>query len=419
MSRICVLGLGYIGLPTACLLATHGHQVLGVDLRADLVENVNESRTAFREPGLGDLIAQARSLEKLVADTEPEPSDIFVIAVPTPIDKDVQTADLGYLRQAVTSVSKYLREGNLVVLESTVPPGTCQRLVIPILEASSLQCDRDFYLAYCPERAIPGNTIHEMIHDNRVIGADSNESAVKARELYSSFVSGSLSTTNLCTAETIKLMENAYRDVNIALVNEFARIAEENRIDVWEAIEIANKHPRVRMLKPGPGVGGHCLAIDPWFLTESSGVGRIIPMAREINYFMAKHTLKLVISLVADIKNPIISVLGAAYKGDVDDVRESPTLRFIKLAENEGFKIRVFDPLVVKFEYELMSFEDTLRGSDCLVLMTDHSCFRQIEPRTVSSLLRNRNLVDTRNLLNHKEWREAGFRIKVIGNGLF
>ena len=415
--KLCVIGLGYIGLPTACLFATHGYEVLGVDTQQGVVDAVGRGSTPFDEPGLEGLLREALDSNRLQVSTRLEVADVLIIAVPTPLDGRTRMADLSNVRQAANSIASFLRKGNMVVLESTVPPGTSQKLLATTLEESGLRAGQDFDLVHCPERAIPGNAVHEMVHNDRIIGGISGQSAERARKLYSCFVQASFHQTNLWTAEMVKLMENTYRDLNIALANEFAQIAEENEVNVWEAIELANMHPRVDILKPGPGVGGHCLAIDPWFLAGDSAQSKIIALAREINDSMAGHVLKLVRGLVGERRQARIAVLGVAYKGNVGDTRESPALRFIRLAENEGLQVRVCDPLVSQFEYELHPLEEAVRNSDCLVVLTDHSRFREIDPTAVAELMRARNLVDSRNLLDHERWRAAGFRTKVLGDG--
>ncbi len=416
MKKICVLGLGYIGFPTCCLLAKHGHQVIGVDVRSEVVDKVNRGEAPFQEPGLDELLAEARKTKKLIARTEPEVADVFLIAVPTPLDEG-KKADLSYVKEAATSIVSHLRTGSLVILESTVPPGTSERLLLPIFEASGLKRSRDFYLAHCPERAIPGNTLYEMVNNDRVIGGIDRQSAELARELYSSFVKGNIFLTDLRTAEVIKLMENTYRDINIALANEFAQIAEETGLNIWEAIGLANKHPRVNILQPGPGVGGHCLAVDPWFLAKNSVKSRIISMAREINDSMPEHVLNLVKQLIGDIKGATIAVLGVAYKADVDDTREAPALKLIQMAEAEGFKVKAYDPWVKSFKYPLYSLAEAARDSDCIILITGHSAFKQVNPDELALLVRNKNLLDTRNILEHERWRKAGFKVKVLGDG--
>lgn len=415
MMKICVLGLGYIGLPTALLFAQK-YEIIGVDIDEKVVEKINKGESPFDEPGLDDLFEKTKN--NFVAKTEVEEADVFLIAVPTPLERAVKVADLKYVRSAAEMVYPYLNRGNLVILESTVPPGTSERLVIPILERSELKAG-EFYFVHCPERAIPGNTVYEMIYNDRIIGGFDKKSGEFARDLYSSFVKGNLYLTDIRTAEFVKLMENTYRDISIALANEFAQIAEESGINVWEAIELANRHPRVNILKPGPGVGGHCIAIDPLFLTENSTKCRMISLAREINDSMPNYVLQIVRELLEDVKDPIITVFGVAYKGEVDDTRETPALKFIKLAENEGYNVKVHDPLVKSFEYEILGLEEAVRDSDCLVIITDHSKFREIDPGTISKLMRKKNVVDSRNILDWDKWEKAGFRVNVLGDGRF
>ena len=415
--KICILGLGYIGLPTAALFATHGHEVVGIDINNNIVETVNKGITPFDEPELPELLQKAVKSKNLIAKTEVEEAEVFIIAVPTPLDKEMKMAELKYVRSAAEMIYPLLRKDNLVILESTVPPRTSDKLLVPLLEKSGLKVSKNFYLAHCPERAIPGNTVYEMVHNDRIIGGVDEKSTALAKSLYSCFVKGNFYLTNTITAEFVKLMENTFRDINIALANEFAQIAEESGVNVWEAIELANKHPRVNVLKPGPGVGGHCIAIDPWFLTENSTRCRIVSLAREINDGMPNHVLQIVKRMLKGAKNPLITVFGVAYKGGVDDTRETPALKFIKLAENEGYKVKVHDPHVKEFEYEVLGLEESVRGSDCIILITDHPEFKEISPTKIFELMRSRNVVDTRNILNHEAWKRTGFSVKVLGYG--
>ena len=410
--KICVLGLGYIGLPTACLFANANHEIVGIDINQETIEKLNRKELPFEENGLEQLFEKA--LPNMRFKTEVEEADVFIIAVPTPLNKEMKMAELKHVRSAAEMIYPHLRKDNLIILESTVPPGTCDKLLVPVLEKSELNVG-DFCLAHCPERAIPGNTIYEMVNNDRIIGGIDKKSTALAKSLYSCFVKGNFYLTNTLTAEFVKLMENTFRDINIALANEFAQIAEECGVNVWEAIELANKHPRVNVLKPGPGVGGHCIAIDPWFLTENSTRCRIVSLAREINEGMPNHVLQIVKRLVDGIKDPVITVFGVAYKGGVDDTRETPALKFIKLAENEGYKVKVHDPHVKEFEYDVLGLEESVRGSDCIVLITDHPEFKKVEPEGISKLMRNNNVVDTRKMLDTKRWKEAGFSVNVLG----
>ncbi|MDW5563061.1 MAG: nucleotide sugar dehydrogenase [Methanomassiliicoccus sp.] len=409
--KVCVMGLGYIGFPTALLLAEAGNEVIGVDVNQAVVERLNRGAISDEEPLMLNLYK--RAAERFHAQTEVPEADAYIICVPTPLAKDMHVAGLEYVKSAATMVASKLREGNLVVLESTVPPGTTAKLVVPILKSSGLSADQ-FYAAYCSERAIPGNVVYEMTHNDRIIGGKDWQSASKAKDLYASFVKGTLHLTDLTTAEFIKLMENTYRDVNIALANEFAKVAEDNNINIWEAREFANKHPRVNIAKPGPGVGGHCIAVDPWFLADNSMNCQLIKTARDINDSMPNYVIRTIKSMLKDVENPTITLLGVAYKGNVSDSRETPAHRIIKLAENEGITVRCHDPLVKRFDVELESLNEASNNSDCLVLVTDHDCFKTINPYHLN--MRNKNLLDTRNCLDPDAWVGAGYTVKVLGN---
>ncbi|BAI62616.1 UDP-glucose/GDP-mannose dehydrogenase family protein [Methanocella paludicola SANAE] len=392
--KICVIGLGYIGLPTAILLSEK-NEVVGVDVKKDVVDKINDKIMPFKEPGLDRLLEQSG----ITASTTPRPADAFIICVPTPFDKEVRMADLKFVRSAVESIVPHLRKGNIVILESTVSPGACINVLEPILEKSGLKAGEDYYLAHCPERAIPGNTLHEMAYNDRIIGGIDDASTQLARKIYATFVKGNIYTTDITTAEFVKLMENTYRDVNIALANELAILAEEAKINIWEAISLANHHPRVNILKPGPGVGGHCIAVDPWFLTEATNRCRIINTAREINDSMPAYVLSKVKVMTENIRRPKITVFGVAYKGNVDDARETPALKFIKLAESEGFFVSTYDPLVSRFEMPLSSMEDAVRGTDCIVIISDHDLFKELDFGHLLDNSRHRNVLDTRNVV--------------------
>ena len=407
--KICVIGLGYIGLPTSLLLADAGHNVVGVDIKEDVVKKLNQKELPFEEPGLNELFKKIKNNFK--ASIVLESSDVYIIAVPTPLEKEMKIADLNAVKIAAENISKVLKEEQMVILESTVPPGTSENFILPILRKSGV---KKIYYAHCPERAIPGKTLYEMINNDRIIGGLNAESAKKTKELYSSFIKGNIYITDSRTAEFVKLMENTFRDINIALANEFSLMAEEAGINVWEAIEMANRHPRVNILKPGPGVGGHCIAIDPLFLVEKTSQSRIVTMAREINNSMPIHVVKLVKQIIHGVNNPSIVLLGLAYKGNVDDVRESPTFKIKKIAEREGMEVKIYDPLVKNYPDNSSDLVVTSKDSDCLVLVTDHEVFKEIDPKNLN--MRHKNLVDTRNFLNHKAWRDAGYKVKILGN---
>jgi UDP-N-acetyl-D-mannosaminuronic acid dehydrogenase len=416
MSKICVLGQGYIGLPTALLFANNGHEVVGIDVNKRVVDTLKAGKMPFEEKGFQELLDGAIARKAFRAESLVEEADAFLVAVPTPFDSEMRMADLKYVVSACEMIVPHLRKGNLVIIESTIPPNTCDKQVKQILEKSTLKMCEDFYVSHCPERAIPGNTLNEMVYNDRVIGGVDEKSTQLTADLYSSFVKGNLHLTTSTTAEMIKLMENTFRDVNIALANEFAQIADDYGIDVWKAIEIANKHPRVNILKPGPGVGGHCIAIDPWFLTENANNSSLIMMSRQINDSMPQYVLKMVKEMLAGIENPTITVFGVAYKGDIADTRATPAKKFIKLAEKEGFKVKIYDPFVKEWSYPILGLEEAVEGSDCIVVLTDHSEFREIDPREFSAQMLNFCIMDTRNIINKNKWEQNGFSVKVLGD---
>jgi len=416
MSKICVLGQGYIGLPTALLFANNGHEVVGIDVNKRVVDTLKAGKMPFEEKGFQELLDGAIAKKAFRAESLVEEADVFLVAVPTPFDSEMRMADLKYVVSACEMIVPHLRKGNLVIIESTVPPNTCDKQVKQILEKSTLKMCEDFYVSHCPERAIPGNTLHEMVYNDRVIGGVDEKSTQLTADLYSSFVKGNLHLTTSTTAEMIKLMENTFRDVNIALANEFAQIADDYGIDVWKAIEIANKHPRVNILKPGPGVGGHCIAIDPWFLTENANNSSLIMMSRQINDSMPQYVLKMVKEMLAGIENPTITVFGVAYKGDIADTRATPAKKFIKLAEKEGIKVKIYDPFVKEWSYPILGLEEAVEGSDCIVVLTDHSEFREMDPREFCGKMKNLNIADTRNIISPEKWRREKFRIGIIGS---
>ncbi len=404
---VSVVGLGTIGLPTALLFARE-HDVVGVDTDPDRVERLRDGKLPFEEPGMEELFPA----ERFRATTELEPANVHVLAVPTPLDRATGVADLGHVRAAVESVAGVLRPNDIVVLESTVPPGSCERLVERILSEAVAKPR----YAYCPERAIPGRTVEEMVGNDRVVGASDPATGDRVEALYRSFVEGDIARTGPTTAEFVKLTENTYRDVNIALANEFAKLAEDAGIDVHEVIALANRHPRVDVLNPGPGVGGHCITVDPWFLTETTGSARLIPLARDVNNSMPDHVLRLVRQAVPDGPNPQVAVLGVAYKGNVGDTRETPARRFIRRARNDGYEVRVHDPHAETFDEELTTLEAALEGADCAVVLTDHDEYAQLGPDAFEGM-EARHLVDARAVVDADRLRAAGMNVTVLGDG--
>lgn len=416
MKEISVLGLGYIGLPTASILATNGFLVKGVDVSPSVVEIINKGGIHIEEPGLKTLVQAAVNSGNLKAYTQPQPADIYVLAVPTPITED-KHADLRYVEAAAESIVPLLKEGDLVILESTSPPGTTVDFLCPILARSGLALGRDLLVAHCPERVLPGKIIKELIQNTRVIGGINEISARKARDLYSSFVEGDIHLTDATTAEMVKIMENTYRDVNIALANELACIAPRLNINAWEVIRFANLHPRVNLHLPGPGVGGHCISVDPWFIVEKFPEdAQLIAKARRINDGMPEWTYNAMLELLRDIPQPKITLLGLTYKPDVDDTREAPALKLIEMiGRNPDLRLSVYDPHVKHFDYELSGLEDALRDSDCILLTVAHAEFKYINPRQVARIVRTRNVLDTRNVLNRNDWIDAGFNCRLLG----
>lgn len=420
MQKICVLGLGYIGLPTASMFATHDFQVVGVDTNCKVVETLNNGDVHIKEPGLKTIVQAAIKSGNLKVKGEVETADVFIIAVPTPVTKD-RRPDLSCIRSATESIVPHLHGGNLVILESTVPPRTTLAVMKPILERSGLGAGIDFYLAHSPERVLPTRILIELIENDRVIGGIDEASAELARDLYKSFVRGDIHLTDITTAEMVKLMENTYRDVNIALANEFALIADKIGINIWEAIEMADRHPRVNIHRPGPGVGGHCIAVDPWFLVECAPeVARLIRLSREINDGMPSYVVRVVRKELCGIPAPIVTVFGIAYKGNVDDIRESPALEVVDELLEAGYAVRIFDPHVQelpRLSAYLFALDDAVEGSDCLLVLTDHTEFKDILPQKIASAMRNKILIDTRDCLEHSDWRREGFRVVLLGKG--
>lgn len=375
--RCCVLGLGYIGLPTAALFAARGHDVLGVDVdpqRLDVGVHADH-----REPGLKDLVNAGLQSGRLTVGPRAEDADVFLICVASPRMPERPEATMAEIVSAVDSIVPVLQKGNLVIIESTVPPGTTEDIVMPRLEqASGLRCGRDFHLAYCPERVLPGNLIHELMQNDRVVGGVNEESARRAAVLFRSVVAGEVLLTSTRTAEMAKLMENTWASVNIALANEFAVLAEQADVDVNEAISLANRHPRVHLMKPGPGVGGHCIPVDPWFLVDwAPGKTGLIRRALKTNDSMPDHVAGAICEALLragkSLGDSRVVLMGVAYKGGVDDVRGSPALSVASQLRKEGVDVVFQDPVVTTFPYPVE--KDLLvsaRGADALVVITDH-----------------------------------------------
>ena len=418
---LCVLGLGYIGLPTASTFATHGLQVTGVDVDRRVIDVLRNGEVHIQEPGLRTLVQAAFGSGKLSIEQAPAAADAFIIAVPTPITAE-KRADLSYVRAAAESIQPVLRPGNLVVLESTSPPRTTIDLVAPILEGSGLHAGGDFFLAYSPERVLPGKILQELIENARVIGGIDEASARAGRDLYASFVRGDILLTDATTAEMVKLMENTYRDVNIAIANEFSRLGHAFGVDIWQAIELANLHPRVKILRPGPGVGGHCISVDPWFLVEAAPeISALIRQARMVNDGQPAVVVDLVREALGPLKGKRICALGLSYKADVDDLRESPALEVVELLAKAGVKVVTYEPFVpmanVSGSSAAATLGDALLDAEAILLLVDHSQFKQLDPVWLADQTQARTVIDTRGVWSSSAWNEAGFRMYTLGAG--
>ncbi len=416
MKNICVIGLGYIGLPTACVLASNGYNVLGIDINEEIVTKLNSGKVHIEEPELEEVFLNVFNSGKLRVSQNLEKSDIFIISVPTPLNQK-NKADLSYVVDAAAKVKDYIAKGNLIVLESTSPPGTTRKVIgSMILKNTGLKAGEDYYLAFCPERVLPGKIIYELINNDRIIGGINKKSAEKAKEIYSSFIKGRILLTDLETAEFTKLAENTYRDVNIAFSNELALICNDYNINVWDVIKLANKHPRVNILSPGPGVGGHCIPIDPWFILNNvSRENTLIEKCRDINNSLPNIISKKIMEIVKDKKDPKVTLFGASYKENIGDTRESPTKVIYKNLAKEKVNISVYDPLSANFEYPLSSsLKDSLKGSDLLVLLVGHKIFKEVNLKHVSTLMRTKNIFDTRNFFKKEEAIRYGFKYYTI-----
>ena len=416
--QVCVLGLGYIGLPTAAMFATHGLRVVGVDTDPNpwwLPSTCGD--THVKEPGMDVLLRKAVASGNLTAQSQVQPADAYIVAVPTPLTSD-HRPDLADVRAACNAISRHLRPGNLVVIESTVPPGTTVGTIAPLLEKCGLRAGDDFSLAYCPERVLPGTILREIVENDRTIGGIDATSTDSAVDLYASFVSGSIYGTDATTAEMVKLSENTFRDVNISLANELARIASQVGVDVWQVIDMANRHPRVNLHRPGPGVGGHCIPVDPWFLVDAAPeAARLIRTGREINDAQPGLVVKAVLDLLGHTPDPKAALLGVAYKADVDDTRGSPALEVIHGLEDSGVAVSVHDPHVRRFVRPQADLEQAFHHADVAVLLTDHREFQSLDPYRLGALMRSRNILDTRHCLDADRWRNAGFHVDVLGVG--
>ncbi len=396
-----MMGLGYIGLPTAALIAGKGIKVVGVDVKTETVEIINQGKVHIVEPDLEGLVNYVVVNELLRASVKPELADVFLIAVPTPF-KEGYIPDLAFVESATKMIAPFLQKGNLVILESTSPVGTTEKMASWIFSIRPELKD-EIYLAYCPERVLPGRILFELENNDRAIGGINKESSEKAASFYSLFVKGDLHQTNARTAEMCKLVENSYRDTNIAFANELSMICDNAGINVWELIELANKHPRVKILSPGPGVGGHCIAVDPWFIvSDFPDDSRLIRTAREVNNHKPEWVLKKIRNEADSFfketqREPVIACMGLAFKPDIDDLRESPSVEIKDKLVRLGHSVLAVEPnLEETKEQYITSIDAALQNADILVFLVAHRAFRDIDLRTI----RNKKIIDVCGLFN-------------------
>lgn len=396
---INVIGLGYIGLPTALMLAKGGIEVVGTDINKELIDSLSQQKLTFEEEGLEELFQKAIS-NNIKFSTEYQKSDIYIIAVPTPYNNSSKKLEPKYVISAINKILDVCKKGAILIIESTVSPGTIDKHIRPEIIKRGLVLGEDVHLIHAPERIIPGNMIYELEHNSRTIGADNYKIGEKIKDIYLSFCKGEILITDIRTAEMSKIVENTYRDVNIAFANELAKICRADNMDVYEIIRIANKHPRVNILQPGPGVGGHCISVDPWFLVgDYPDLTNLILTARKTNDSMPTHVLGRIRDIMREHKiNDIskIGLYGLAYKENVDDTRESPTLQLLKkMDEHLAFGVKVFDPFIKTriVDHQFLNFEDFLNEIEILVIMTAHDHIKEN-----MGLIKDKLILDTKNI---------------------
>lgn len=395
--KICVIGLGYIGLPTASLLGTKGYDVFGVDTSEHVVNTINKGNIHIVEPDLDILVKSAVQSGKLKAGLEPVEADVYIIAVPTPF-KDDHIPDLSYIETATKKIAPYVKAGNIVILESTSPVGTTEEVVAKILSQHGHDTNKDVYVAHCPERVLPGRILTELVENDRIVGGINEQATEKTVEFYETFVRGEVLSTDARTAELSKLTENSCRDVNIAFANELSLICDQENINVWELIRLANRHPRINILQPGPGVGGHCIAVDPWFIvSRSPEQAKLIKTAREINDAKPLWVIDKVKASAERFKHPVIGCLGLAFKADVDDLRESPAVNIVKQIQKENIgEVLVAEPnLSSHKEFDLLPYREVIQKADIVLLLVDHKPFKTLKALD----LKEKILIDTRGVI--------------------
>ena len=405
--KICIMGQGYIGLPTAALFARNHCEVVGVDVNEQIVENLNKGIIHIEEPGISDIIKKAVDLKVYTASLTPQKADAFIITVPTPYVVENYSCDLSYVVSACQSIIPYLEKGNTVIIESTIAPMSTDETVKPIFEDAGFTIGEDLYLAHCPERVLPGKIIEELIHNDRIIGGVTPECDKKASEVYGQFVEGNLMLTEAKTAELSKCMENTFRDVNIALANELAKICAEIGVNALDVIEMANKHPRVNLHSPGPGVGGHCLAIDPYFIyAKAPETAKIIKLARDTNNSMPEFVVDNVKKIISSGK---IAVLGVSYKGNTGDDRESPAYEIIAGLKKD-YDIAIHDPHIDNPDF--VSLDEATKDADLILILCDHNEFKDMDYDMIVKNMPKPVIFDTKNII-----KEVPGEIKLFNYG--
>ncbi|WP_419795823.1 nucleotide sugar dehydrogenase [Staphylococcus equorum] len=397
--KLTVIGLGYIGLPTALLFASKGLDVTGVDINEAVVKKLNNKELHIEENGLQDLLVQTINSKNFKASTEVENADYYIVAVPTPHSEN-NSCDVSYLKDAILKLKNIVKKGDTIIVESTIGPRTMEDIVQPMIESFGFAVGENIYLAHCPERVLPGKIIHEMIHNNRIIGGVTESCTKKTIDLYKQLVQGKLLETKASTAEMSKLMENTYRDVNIALANELVKISDTLNINALDVIKLSNEHPRVNIHTPGPGVGGHCLAVDPYFIVSSDEKNsQIIAKSREINNSMPDFVIQKVNKIMESINGKKLTVLGLTYKGNIDDIRESPALDiYHELKLKSEFEVIAQDSHV-QLDWVEQDIEKALKNSDLAIILTDHDEYKDIVQYIQNSM--NKKIVfDTKNIVS-------------------
>ena len=416
--KLCTMGLGYIGLPTSLMFAKHGVDVVGVDMVPEIVDTLNSGHIHIEEPGLAEMLSEVVAKGKFRASLTPEEADVFLIAVPTPNNDDAyKSCDLTYVLNATKQVLPFVKKGTTIIVESTIAPRSMEDFVAPLVEKEGFKVGEDVYLVHCPERVLPGQIFYELEHNNRVVGGITEACTNAGAKVYETFVKGEIIRTNASTAEMSKLMENTFRDVNIALANELAKVCNSLDINVLDVITMANKHPRVNIHQPGPGVGGHCLAVDPYFIVaKSPDLAKIINLSRETNVSMPEYIVECVKTLTENIQSPKIAVFGLAYKGNVDDLRESPAIEIAELLKNEkNIEVACHDPHVKSGKFAVVSAEEAVRDAHLVLVLTDHNEFKETDFNALSKNMAQKMIFDTRNIIS----QEKNSEVDVVNLGNF